>query len=236
MNYSSLFETATKAAAAVGFIFGLSFVAGLSHRMTFLSGLHAVWMTSLIDVQRFIADGLPFVAILLGTTLVLLLFLREITYTGKVGRILLTIMIFSFLSTAIIDLLLAESITLVQVVIQVAAASAVATCPILAWACHGYLHGIPSRHRFVQTLGSVLVALCFIPACSGYLKAYDLKFNKETAKEVVTDSGGVAGILVDVIAGKYVMLDCNVQYQIRIDDITSKYRVRRASGSCGAIY
>ncbi len=234
MNYASVLDNASKAAAGVGVILGLSYAAGLFKMLGFYSSLNAGWVFDLTDIQGFTNEGLPIVMLLLAATLFFLLGLNEMRdfryrRLALAGSFTLSVVLGWVVLPYLVDT------ANYNIFLYVAALIGVGGAAWLASLLHDYVQ--PGKAQVsVFNLGLRLnVILVVFPAIIGCSLASDIKYARESATEVVNEHGRILGMLVRVVGGKYLLLDCNVKYQMTIIETSSSLKLRRSSGRCNAM-
>ncbi len=234
MNYSSLFEMMSKAAAGVGVILGLSYVSGFFKSAMFYHELQSGWILQLIDIQGHINKGLPLVVLDLMFMFLFFFFAR---YMRAFRFLPLFVVVVGVLGVGLawcIDPFDLQASTEMRVAAFLTAGVAMVGSCTLAWLAHQRLEGVQPNFIFV-TLG-LAMAFCLAPGGTGYIAADDLKHLQESAVEIIDEQNDVLGLLVSVVGEKYIMLDCNVMYQMRVVDMSVKVSLRQSSRRCGAIY
>lgn len=234
MNYSSILDVASKAAAGVGVILGISYAVGLFKMISFLNFLNAGWMFGLLDVQAFINEGLPDVILLLAATLFFSVGLTEVDDSRR--RLVMwyvSILISVVMSWFVMPYLLGESSN--GYLIFFNACIGIAGAVLLARLLRSFVKHGKARFSAVAVMFVLLLILMASPSISGYILADNIKYARESATEVVNENNKVIGVLVRMFGGKYVLLDCNVRYQMTMVDVSSSLKLRRSSGHCKAI-
>lgn len=230
MNLSVILDGAGKAAAGLGIVLGMSYISGLFKMSGFYGAFHADWLFDMIDVQAYISEGLPL------TSLFLIVFIAQFFGLKKVqenhrGWYILALAVTSSVVGAQVVLLLVPSVSYYMLAGMFIGASGSA---FAAWIAHDNI--FPSRSA-VDLYHMVLV-LALILGLSPYLvgkaRAEDVKKAREETTEVIDAGNRVVGVLVRVVSGKYLVLDCNVQGQLSFYEISPSLKLRRSSGKCSA--
>lgn len=230
MSLSVVIDGASKAAAAVGVVLGMSYMAGLSKTIGFYGEFHVDWLFDMLDVQAYINEGLPLTSLCLIVFFTHFFGIKKLhdKYTG--WHMLIVVISTSLIAAqAVLSMFPSMSYYLLAAGVVGSAGAALA-----AWIAHGNV--FPSRsvvdlYHMIMALALVL-GLC--PYLVGQARAIDVQKAGEGATEIVDASNRVVGVLVRVVAGKYLVLDCNVQGQLSFYEISASLKLRRASGRCSA--
>jgi hypothetical protein len=233
-----MMDFASKAAAAVGVVLGAAYVAGLFQNFKLYSNLKSSWALNLIDLQGMIKDGLPIVMVYLFVAIVFFFFIR----TLKTFRYLLSSLCLVFVLSAILVWFMERynghdefNAATKGLIFGVVGVGVVGAC-LLSWSLHGFIEGKRSKFVLINVLIGMHFVLCLVPSVAGYLAAEDLKFGREQVSVLFNEKSDAVGLLVDIVGGKYLILDCNVPYQTWLEDISSKLKIRQAKGVCDPKY
>lgn len=235
MSYASILDIVNKAAACVGLILGLSYAAGLFRVLGLCLSLKAGWLFDLMDVQMFINAGLPMVMLSMTAMIMVLCILRDkmpfkrqrsVMVLGIVLSCCAVWMIVPYLGLVGGDNKLRILTVMVLLVGSV----------IIGWGIHSYLLTGESKSSLVGLFIAASMILIAAPMIEGYVQADDIKYARDTTTEVVDGSNNVVGILVRVIGGKYLVMDCRVKYQMSMLEPSPDVRLRVSSGRCKALF
>ncbi|USU02954.1 hypothetical protein [Pseudomonas siliginis] len=232
MKLPAVLDGASKAAAGVGVILAMSYMSGLFKMVAFYGAFHADWLFDMLDVQAFISEGLPLTSLLLVLFATYFFGLERIS-DGHKRLFLSGFVVISSLAVILVTVLFIPSVNLYAMTgVLVGSAGAA----FAAWVAHGHVY--PSRsalHLYNISFGLILV-LCISPYLIGKARAGDVQNAREVTTEIVDSKNRVIGVLVRVVSGKYLALDCDVEGQLRFHEISSSLKLRRSSGQCKSTF
>lgn len=235
-TYSAMIDVASKAAAAVGVVLGLAYAVGFFSNLILFSVLGSSWVIALIDLQGMIKDGLPLVMLFLLVMVALLAFLRsqrgDRYLLSSLSFVIFIAFVIAWFSPAIGNEVSAQTKFLVYAVIFVGMLG----MGMLSWSLHGFIEQKKTRLTLMSGLVGMALSFSVVPALIGYLSAKDLKFGREKVSVVFNEKNEAAGLLVGVVGGKFLIMDCVILNQLWLETISSKYKIRRAPGACEPKY
>jgi hypothetical protein len=233
-TYSSIMDFAGKAAAAVGVLLGAAYVIGFFKNFTLYINLKSIWILDLIDLQGMIKDGLPFVMQYLFIAVVFFFFLRTIRKHPYLLRILCVVFVLSLVLGWFVANFNShfELKTVTKGLAYGIACTGALGAGMLSWSLHSFIEGGRSKLIFINVLIGMNFVLCLVPSVAGYLTAEDLKFGREQVSVLINKNEDVVGLLVGIVGGKYLIMDCSMAYQFWLEDVSSEFKVRQSIGGC----
>ncbi|MCS4312966.1 hypothetical protein M2397_003269 [Pseudomonas sp. BIGb0381] len=235
-TYSAMIDVASKTAAAVGVLLGIAYAVGFFSNLMLYSELGSHWVIALIDLQGMIKDGLPFVMLFLIIMIVLFCFLRS----QRGGRYLFISLCFVICLTPVIAWFTpavdSEISIQTKLLVYGVASVGILGMGMLSWGLHAFIEHKTKGISIVIGLMGMALSFSVAPALVGYLDAKDLKFGREKTSVVFNEKNEAVGLLVKVVGGKFLIMDCLVLNQLWLEEVSSKYKVRKASGLCNPQY
>lgn len=231
MKLPAVFDGASKAAAGLGVILAMSYIAGLFKMAGFYGAFHADWLFDMLDVQAYISEGLPLTSLLLLTFATYLFGIEKIS-EGDRGLYLSGFVVISSV------LILLVSVLFIDVILYATAGLVVglAGAALAAWIAHGHIYPSRSVSDLYNMVFALIFVLCLSPGLVGKARADDIQNASEETTEIVDSKNRVIGVLVRVVSGKYLALDCDVKGQLRFYEISSSLKLRRSSGQCRSTF
>jgi hypothetical protein len=236
MSYSVLVDAASKTAAAVGVLLGLAYVAGFFKLLVFYGLLKANWVFELVDVQGFIKEGMPFVMLDVSLVLITYFFLADTDNKKNKSMSLVLVPVTSIVAGLSIASIFYDLVPLYYLAISAAVSVFFIGGTLLAIYLNQYIGGIKPAAKLSNVIGAIMLLLWGFPGLVSYVLADSIKRADSNVQEVVNDKGVVVGLLVGVVAGKFLIWDCELAYQMRMEEIKSDLSVRGASGKCRSIH
>lgn len=231
MNFTTLLDGASKVAAGVGVVLGLSYAAGLFKMIGFYSSFGAEWLFENMDVQGFINEGLPLVMMLLVTTVLHIIGLHKAAHRKHKKWMLIILVGISSLFCVTMDIPGYEEGSHVT---GYSAAVGMAGAAFLAWVFHEYTHSKSQSLNVMSAVGSLLIILVASPYLAGKARADVVQNARDGSTEVINANNRIVGVLIRFVGGKYLILDCNVSGQMRFLEPSPSLLLRRSSGRCKA--
>lgn len=234
--YSAMIDLASKAAAAVGVILGLAYATGFFFNIILFSVLKSSWVIALIDLQGMIKDGLPLVMLFLLIMISFLIFLRSQKGNRNLLITLCIAISFAFVIAWFSPAIGGEFSFQTKLLIYSVVIVGVLGMGMLSWSLHGFIEQKKPRASLMGGLFGMALSFSVVPAMIGYLTAKDLMFDREKASVVFNEKKEAVGLLVGVLGGKFLIMDCVVLNQLWLEAVSSKYKVREAPGLCNPKY
>lgn len=231
MNFTTLLDGASKVAAGVGVVLGLSYAAGLFKMIGFYSSFGAEWLFESMDVQGFINEGLPLVMMLLTTTVLHIIGLHKAAHRKHKKWMLIFLVVISSLICVTMKIPGYEEGSNLN---GYSAAIGMAGAAFLAWVFHEYSHSKSQAFNVMSATGALLIILGAAPYLAGKAKADVVQNGRDGSTEIVNANNRIVGVLVRFVGGKYLILDCNVSGQMRFQEPSPSLFLRRSSGRCKA--
>ncbi|MFG0924660.1 hypothetical protein ACF8SB_02970 [Pseudomonas sp. CJQ_8] len=232
MNFSAVLDGASKAAAGVGVILGMSYVSGLFKIAGFYREFHAEWLFEAMDVQAYISEGLPV------TSLLVLIFATHFFGLSKVKDrhrpfFMLSVVVLTSLVGFLISFFFYPSLSLY---ISGGTMVGLAGAAFAAWISHSHFYPSRSAVDLYHLILALVLMLSIGPYLVGQGRADDIFNAREETTEIIDSRNKVVGVLVRIVSGKYLAVDCNVRGQLSFYEISPAYRLRRSSGYCKAAF
>lgn len=232
MNVPAVLEGASKAAAGVGIVLAMSYVSGLFKMVGFYGDFHADWLFDMLDVQGFISEGLPI------TSLSLIMFATHLFGMGRInhkhkGWILFALTIIILLVGLSIPVFFNPNVSRYMIA---ALAAGLVGAGFAAWIAHGHIYPSRSTSDMYHMFFALFLMLGLGPYFTGKARTDDIQNAREETTEIIDSKNQVIGVLVRVVSGKYLVLDCNVRGQLSFYEITSSLKLRRSSGQCRSTF